>query len=512
MVNSKDNRKRKFRVIGFLVLQVLLIGGIGYFYRDFDTTTQSSAYSSNRSLYNEIPRSGIKRMSKESFSFKIKSNNTTSHKWVGADESQVFWKQLTHEQGKESWTIKVGKGGQLYSIQTQELGELIPEQRADHGQWIDEVFQHVIPSKIKRESGRNTIVDGDIHQAGYYIVSDIFPYKKVLQKSVYSPVFSAIMPELMGDPKSFSYITWPQHAHLPRKYKDNGMLMHQQLRDLGNGVIEITLVIDKWLGTETFSLNLPWATFRTASVPTQVISTASGGYAFISPQRAGEDKRFTFGTGQVGSWYALTKAPSLNSYGIGIVFQKEKLGIEGDGGYLRLIAFPNDEIPRTVTTNKRDITLKAGDSYFFRYYVILGKLSKIHEYGNQLKNSAQMGKINTSLQREGNVLICKGSDSQPLRRGCLENEQDRYFVLHRYFAENSYPLFLIQDNKNEKFYVTDDPYVLSIDLSDNRTVYSEFLGWARQDAKDLNKSEYVELSKVLPDKYIKTSRPLYVRR
>jgi hypothetical protein len=29
------------------------------------------------------------------------------------------------------------------------------------------------------------------------------------------------------------------------------MIMHQNISDLGDGVIEITLVVDKWMGEET---------------------------------------------------------------------------------------------------------------------------------------------------------------------------------------------------------------------------------------------------------------------
>lgn len=509
MLKKKGNKR--YLLFGFLALQVMLIAGIGYFYSDFDTTTQSSAYSKNQAVYSGIPRASITQIKSKNIDFSISSRNTTEHSWIGADESQVFWKQLTHSQNGSDWTIKLGKGGQIYSITTSKLPELIPEQRVDHGQWIDEIFQHVIPSKIQKGSGKNTIVDGDIHQAGYYTASDIYPYPQILEKSVYSPVFSSVMPELMSDPNSYSYITWPQHAHLPRTYKDNGMLMHQQIRDIGDGVIEITLVIDKWQGAETTAINVPWATIRNSTVPNQIISNPNGSYRVIPDLKLEEEKKYVPGDQQIGSWYALTNGTKSNSNGIGIVFEKEKLAIEGNGSYVRIKSFPTDTLPRTVSTVKRDIALRPGDSVFFRYYIVLGPLSKIQEYGNLLANHVQMGRIDTSIQRVGSINICPSDvESVPYRRGCLNNDKP-FFGTERYFAKGSYPLFLIKDTAQDRYYVTDDPYVLSKDPTDGKTEYASFFGWAKSEG-NWNKEGYVTLESAVPAKYNKVTRKLYVQQ
>lgn len=51
----------------------------------------------------------------------------------------------------------------------------VNEQRSDwldHGQWIDEVFQHTIPMPPQKSRSKK-VVDGDIHQAGYHTRSDL---------------------------------------------------------------------------------------------------------------------------------------------------------------------------------------------------------------------------------------------------------------------------------------------------------------------------------------------------
>ena len=69
--------------------------------------------------------------------------------WLGLDEKHVFYRKLTHREVGHSWVNKIGKGGQLYSIKTPDLGELIGYQRKKYGQWVDEVYQHTIPYQYR---------------------------------------------------------------------------------------------------------------------------------------------------------------------------------------------------------------------------------------------------------------------------------------------------------------------------------------------------------------------------
>ncbi len=108
------------------------------------------------------------------FRFSETSLNLSESNWLGLEERQVFFRSLTHTEEGRSWTMKIGKGGQIYSITTPELGEMVAAQRAKYGQWVDEVFQHVIPMPPQKQVvGKSKVVDGDIHQAGYYTHSDI---------------------------------------------------------------------------------------------------------------------------------------------------------------------------------------------------------------------------------------------------------------------------------------------------------------------------------------------------
>lgn len=444
-----------------------------------------------------FPPSSVEEMNTNDWTFKVYESNNVQSDWLGLDENQVFYRRLEHKQTDLDWTIKIGKGGQIYSIKTPQTGEMIALQRISHGQWIDEVFQHTLPSYL-HSKGTSQIVDGDIHQAGYYTRSDLDTSQQIIPKSIYSPTYVSFLSEFAKINNSFSLVTWPQHAHLPRTYSENGMVFHQNTRDLGNGVVEITLIINKWLGEETKDISVPWSAFRTQSLPFTVLSNSDGSYSDVTQ---------TFNTGiprrlkdvDTGGWIAFVKANNLNSYGIGIVYGKSPTSVENKTSYVRWGDYDSPEIEGidgTVGTVKRNIVLNSGDSVYVRYYLIIGKLKDIQKYGNMLQSKVQAGKIETKEQNAKLIEICR-HETKILRRGCINNEEPLFYA-YRDFTTFAKPLFLLKDNSNSKIVLTTDPYVISLDPTDRKTEYIDFLGWAvpSQNA-DTTCLEYYSLSNVM---------------
>lgn len=418
-----------------------------------------------------IPLSPITTPFSRNWSLTTYDYNANETDWGSESpgESQVFWKRLEHTQPNSNWTLKLGKGGQIYSLKTPEIGELIAPQRFSHGEWVDEVFQHTIPSSLHNGT-LSQVVDGDIHQAGYYTQSDLNTSTKVIPHSVYSPTFPSVLPEFTETQNSFSFITWPQHAHLPRTYSENGMIMHQNILDLGNGVIEISLMIDKWSGEETTDISVPWASFDTTHVPEQIISQRNGSY-LSQRQPFADSPVVRLRDNSTGGWLALTQSNSPTARGIGIVYGKNLDSIDGHTSFLRWGTYSSG----TIATIKRNVTLKAGDSVFFRYYLVIGQLKDIQHYGNQLVNKVQSVRINTQASRPGNIRICPDSQTG-FRLGCPEKNQPA-FVTQRYHTFGSLPLFLVENTSNHKIFLTTNPYSISSDPTDKRTKYSRFLGW-----------------------------------
>lgn len=451
-------------------------------------SSQTHEENEDDKLLLALPFSPVGPFNSEQWSFQTSDLNTAppagADTWLGLDEKQVFFKRLTHTQKSVNWTMKVGKGGQIYSITTPETGEMVAIQRKDHGQWIDEVFQHVIPSALYQKDASHTIIDGDIHQAGYYTRSDLYPLPQILPESVYSPVFPATYLEFIKANDSFALTTWPQHAHLPRQHSENGMLMHQMMRDLGDGVVEVTLRIDKWKGVETLDINLPWSAWRPQNLPSMLVSNPDGSFTENNQSfaKTGDGQRKLFKKDRpnwspdTGGWIALAQSNSASSMGIGIVFGKYASAIEGDASYLRWGNYSEDKPEEgTTVTVKRNIPLLPGDSVFARYFLVIGSVSKIQHYGNLLQSRVELGRVKNDELQSG--MICIAQDAlQKMRRGCPQGTAPLFYT-YRDFQPNSQPLFLL-GRRDGSHVLTNNPYEISSNPTDGQTTSYSFLGWA----------------------------------
>ncbi len=441
-----------------------------------DIWSPSRALADDPGVFPALPTSTNGPFQPGAWTLEVSNRNSAPSDWLGLDESQVFLRRLTHTQDGCNWTIKIGKGGQIYSIATPEVGEMIARQRISSGQWIDEVFQHTIPSSLHNKStATSPIVDGDIHQAGYYTKSDFDPQVQVIPASVYSPVFGSVLEAFHGVENSYSLITWPQHAHLPRTYFENGMLMHQLTRDIGDGVVEISLLITKWGGEETQNIGLPWSAWRKQSLPAALISSPDGSFAR-------EDQPFADGLGirklkdkDTGGWIAFAQSASADSYGIGIVFGKSLSVIEGATGYVRWGNYGTGLDGGTVGTVKRQITLLPGDSVFSRYFLVIGTVAKIQHYGNLLQSRVEVGRVRSDEKQAGLIRVC-GDELKKLQRGCADPSTSLFYT-YRDFLPDALPLFLL-GQAGGSYRVSADPYEVSGDPTDGKTEYSDFLGWS----------------------------------
>jgi hypothetical protein len=131
----------------------------------------------------------------------------------------------------KNWELRVGKGGQIYSLKTNSLGETVPPQyrNSDGGQWapwVDEVWQTVSVYNKDGDSKFN-------HSAGIYIKDPI------LTEPFYTPRLAT---EIDEPNKSFYSMNWMQPAgKLYTEDNPSHIINLTKYKDLGDGVIEVTL-------------------------------------------------------------------------------------------------------------------------------------------------------------------------------------------------------------------------------------------------------------------------------
>ena len=95
--------------------------------------------------------------------------NLSGSNWgFGVNENNVYHAALTHTQtggpANRDWEIRIGQGGQIYSIRS-EVGEIVPPQSFARP-YNDEVFQSISVDTSTRATGGQAVF---YHQSGYYV-------------------------------------------------------------------------------------------------------------------------------------------------------------------------------------------------------------------------------------------------------------------------------------------------------------------------------------------------------
>lgn len=164
----------------------------------------------------------------------------------GLDEREVFFAGLQHaENSDNSWEIRLGKGGQLYSIRGP-FGESQAPQASD-AHWIDQVFQFV-GTNLGLANSSPFQHQYFIHQAGDYLRDPGF------SSTFYSPMLAS---SLDAGSNTARLLVWGQQAQIPAPYR-SGLLVYQQVKDLGSGVIELTHVSYNFGSDLINYISTPW--------------------------------------------------------------------------------------------------------------------------------------------------------------------------------------------------------------------------------------------------------------
>ncbi len=207
------------------------------------------------------------------------------------DERPVFQVELQHQQDADnSYSLRIGKGGQIYSLRGP-FGESVPPSwrpaNSHVSPWNDEVWQFVavctkyngLDATRKAGDVPRSLVErwnksgyGDtffIHNSGAYIPDGA----KV--KSLYCPLLAS---QVSADGSSFKMLNWgliPQIKTIHR----SPLLYYTQVRDAGDGVIELTWVVHNFSQREDIvfdHLDAPWGGTRISSLPLRFVSSPAG--------------------------------------------------------------------------------------------------------------------------------------------------------------------------------------------------------------------------------------------
>ncbi|MFH5802686.1 alpha/beta hydrolase family protein [Alienimonas sp. DA493] len=252
------------------------------------------------------------------------------------DEHAVFHLEMRHDQRPEnSFRLRLGRGGQIYSLQGP-FGESVPPSwRAPGGKlspWNDEVWQFVavctrynglaavekagdVPPAFARALRNSGYSDTFfIHNSGAYVPGDVGA------PSLYCPLLAADYDE---DTRTARMLNWGLVPQLKTIHR-SPLLYYTQVRDAGDGVIELTWVVHHFGDREDVvfdHLNAPWGGTRVSSLPVRRVSSPTGELL----RREGLlSEHGTIDVRKTGGWNLSSASEAADSPSLALVFGRDK--------------------------------------------------------------------------------------------------------------------------------------------------------------------------------------------
>lgn len=365
---------------------------------------------------------------------------------TAADEEHVYLAKLQHNAATEenSWQLRIGKGGQIYSLKSA-YGEGIPPQSKEESTWNDEVWQ---PVSVSTNLNNREFTSGHyfIHGAGAYNHDGI-------EKTWYSPLMASYYD---ANEKSYSVTNWGAQAHIPSLYKSE-VLYTTRYKEIGEGILEVTYVIQNY-GDETLvHINAPWGGVRASSLPGKFVGLPNKGIEISEGNTGtavGTDTRNIDETGGYVIWSESTSNSSDAS--MGVVFgNKIKTDELSDHNlrniYLRLAQVGSDTNPRdyTLFTVIAQINIEKGETFYYRTYFIHGTRLSVQQKSNLLAPYSDYGFIEPTIDQSPKVTISKGDIDQGISKS---------ISLHTTFAKDMVPMYLMKNTTTGENYISPDPY------------------------------------------------------
>jgi hypothetical protein len=374
-------------------------------------------------------------------------DTTTWHEmW---DEANVFKLELEHE----NYALRIGQGGQLYSIETP-IGEICPPQWVHHA-WVDDTWLlTTYQYDLSPQPGQGDEFTPFIHQAGVYPHQDA-AFQQGNQ--FWSPTVRENWDSLDN---SYSSLTLGMISVGP-SYNRADMLMYQKTRDLGDGVIEVIYMAYNYNtsygpSNQNYLTDFgPWGGVRTSKLPDYIISHPDSTWTVDNSSFVPA----TVHASQTGGWAITTQnATDTTSYSLGYVFGTSRP--PGTPSWVKAHGYgrTNPNRDYTVQAHRYRIPLAPGSIFYCRTFFVLGELHDVIEKCNALNPYSDQGYLDfpeTSATTIPLYLEEQGGQTVITEEGNVPD-----FYVYAEPVQNSKPLYLIRNNLENKLHVTCDPYMV----------------------------------------------------
>lgn len=412
----------------------------------------------------------------------------------GVNENDVYHAalkaNLTSGPANRNWEIRIGRGGQIYSIRS-DVGEIVPPQSFSRP-FNDEVFQSVSVNTAPRASGGDAAF---YHQSGYYVDGS----------NIVRPTFSPLLASGSVEANSYSTLCLAVQAdseavpQIPCR-----LLKYQRTRDLGDGVIEITHTIYHFGGDRVDFHNLPWGGVRKTVFDNMLVSNPGGGFTDRPIDDFGNSTNQVVIAATTGGWAAFTEGTAGSDRGLAYVFGNIDAHLNqpwqanpsswrwGDGGG-DFLGIPIRNF--NVGTFRREVAIDAGDLFESRYFLVLGNVNHIEStiQNRNLVNATTYDKRIITVEdsdllaweivdANGDVSVISAPSGVPAD-----------FLTYAQPVNGSQPLFLFENAAGDEF-ISIDPYALSSFPYDGQTNYKGILGFVLPPELLEGDANYIDLA------------------
>lgn len=365
-------------------------------------------------------------------------------------EEDVFHTQLTHAPGLSGdigWTIRIGKGGHIYYIDVEGLGQIICPNRS-FSPWNDDcmtttVYSADVVNSDAEMGGNDSFANGYIHGSGMYIKPHMDPLN---DKPFYCPILAE---KFDSQDRSYSIINW---GLVPKPNINRGdVLFYSRYRDLGNGVLELTFYCYNF-GNRTYNFaETPWWAVRPSKFP-NMVEGINGTSSFKINNK-------TFGSGAIspsGGWGAHTVNPSdPDSITCALVWGSNATSMGVNFGVVNT----GERDMALIAPSKSAFSMPYGTGIRYRRYAVFGKLKNVSDICAKLNNSSFFEIIEFPKEYSGKMPLYSNTlNGQSILSNNINGSPVAYtFPIP---VKDSLPLLLMKNNDTNNYFITTDPYAV----------------------------------------------------
>jgi hypothetical protein len=434
-------------------------------------------------------------------------------------ETDVFHTQLTHSPaitGDIGWNVRIGKGGHIYYINIEGLGQIICPQRY-MSPWNDDCMtttvysSDVVNDDTEMKIGNDSFANGYIHGSGMYIKPEM---DSINNKPFYCPILKE---EFNPNDRSYSIVNW---GLVPKPNINRGdVLFYSRYRDLGNGVLEITFYCYNF-GNRIYNFaETPWFAFRPSKFPNMIKGGVGGASTFELHNVDFADKdRIPQNRG----WGAGTVNPqNPNSTTCALVWGSSSTGLGVNSGFVNR----GERDMMLLAPSKSVFTMPYGTGIRYRRYLVFGKLANVPDICSKLNQHAFFETIEFSSTF---------SDEMPIYEDILEGNAIlttnpvgvSIANIHPIPVKNSLPLLLMKNKDNGDYFLSTDPYSVCgkkpfinpypvghvkyneyqnkhiYQIYDGKTEWVSILGFVLPTSEVIGNNKYIKLSDIIAGKSI----------